>query len=217
MRIFRMPIWLHQLYPNYIWKIPTQERVVYLSFDDGPDAEVTPFVLDLLGKYNAKATFFCVGENIQRNPGLVKTLLNQGHQIGNHTHNHIKGWATDNDFYFQNIEVCQQQIGPISEFPLFRPPYGRMTSPQGDRILEMGYQCIMWDILSYDYNKQLNLKRALRQIVNKSREGSIVVFHDSQKSKKQLEILLPQYLQQMSDRGYRFELIPTQKNPIASN
>jgi len=207
MRIFRMPIWLHRIYPRYIWRIPTQQQNLYLSFDDGPDPEVTPYVLDLLDAFNAKATFFCVGDNIARFPEVLQDILKRGHQLGNHTQHHIKGWSTELQDYCADVEKCQNHIGPISQFPLFRPPYGRIRSDQGKILLSKGYSCIMWDILSYDYDKRLNTSVALRKIIQRSRPGSIVVFHDSQKAKKQLKQLLPEYLQEMKNRGYSFKCI----------
>ncbi len=208
MRIFRMPIWLHRIYPRYIWRIPTQQQHLYLSFDDGPDPEVTLYVLDLLDKYNAKATFFCVGDNISRFPEIFREILNRGHKVGNHTHHHLKGWSTKWNDYRADIEKCQNMMGPISDYPLFRPPYGRIQSSQGKKLITMGYSCIMWDILSYDYDKRLNIPVALKRIIQGSRPGSIVVFHDSQKAKNQLKQLLPAYLREMTNRGYRFHYIP---------
>lgn len=206
-----MPIWLHRFFNQYTWKIPTTESVIYLSFDDGPDPEVTPYVLQILDSYNAKATFFCVGENLRRYPEIAQEAREKGHQIGNHTQHHLKGWTTSSEIYTQNITACQSHIGSVSEAPLFRPPYGRLNAKQGRWILQQGYQCIMWDILSFDYDKHLNTQRAINRIIKLSRKGSIIVFHDSQKAKKQLEKLLPEYLSRMSQLGYRFELIPTTK------
>lgn len=204
-----MPIWLHRFYNQYTWKIPTTEPVIYLSFDDGPDPEVTPYVLQILDTFNAKATFFCVGENLRRYPEIATEIRKKGHQIGNHTQHHLKGWTTSSEIYTQNITTCQSYIGSISDSPLFRPPYGRLNAKQGRWVLQQGYQCIMWDILSFDYDKHLNTNWAINRIVKLSRKGSIIVFHDSQKAKKQLEKLLPEYLSRMTKLGYRFELIPT--------
>lgn len=203
-----MPIWLHRFFNQYTWKIDTTEPIIFLSFDDGPDPEVTPFVLQLLDAYNAKATFFCVGENLHRYPEIAETVRVKGHQIGNHTQHHLKGWTTSSAIYTQNITACQSYIGSISKAPLFRPPYGRLSAKQSRWVLQQGYQCIMWDILSFDYDKHLNTNWAINRIVKLSRKGSIIVFHDSQKAKKQLEKLLPEYLSRMTQMGYRFELIP---------
>lgn len=208
MRLFRTPIWLHRVFPNYYWKIATQERVIYLSFDDGPDPEVTPFVLKCLSDYNAKATFFCVGENLEKNIELSENIVEEGHQIGNHTYHHLKGWNTPTQSYLDDVHLCQEKIGPISQSPLFRPPYGRIKKSQGRELLELGYRCVMWDILTYDYDKRLDVDHALRRITALTRKGSIVVFHDSQKAKKQLQQLLPSYLEEMTTKGFRFELIP---------
>ena len=210
MRLFRTPIWLHQLFSQYTWRIVTDERVVFLSFDDGPNPEVTPFVLQCLSEYNAKATFFCVGENLQKHKDLSENIIRNGHQIGNHTQHHLKGWKTSTNTYVDDVRMCQEAIGPIHKFPLLRPPYGRITKRQGKALIELGYRCIMWDILTYDYDKGLDIEYAVRRITSLTRKGSIVVFHDSQKAKKQLEKLLPAYLKQMSDKGFRFELIPNQ-------
>jgi peptidoglycan/xylan/chitin deacetylase (PgdA/CDA1 family) len=209
-----MPIWLHRFFKQYTWKIPTTDSVIYLSFDDGPDPEVTPYVLQILETYQAKATFFCVGENLRRYPEVAADVRAKGHQIGNHTQHHLKGWTTSSEIYHQNITACQAYIGSIPEAPLFRPPYGRLSPKQGRWILQQGYQCIMWDILSFDYDRSLDTNWAINRIVKLSRKGSIIVFHDSQKAKKQLEKLLPEYLSRMTQLGYRFELIPTTTTPI---
>jgi peptidoglycan/xylan/chitin deacetylase (PgdA/CDA1 family) len=208
MRLFRTPIWLHHWFNRYTWKIETEEKFLYLSFDDGPDPEVTPFVIDTLAKFDAKAIFFCVGENLRKFPHIKNQLLENGHLIGNHTQHHLKGWSTSNELYFNNIQECEKYIGESSGTKFFRPPYGRIRSSQGTWLLKNGYRCIMWDILTYDYDAHLNVQHAIKQLSKKSRNGSIVVFHDSKKAYTQMKQLLPTYLQIMSERGYQFRLLP---------
>ncbi len=212
MRIYRTPIWLHRFFRDYTWKIPTKEKVIYLSFDDGPDPEVTPFVLEQLKTYNAKACFFCVGDNLLKHPQIASRVRQEGHVIGNHTQHHIKGWFTPFEGYILDIQQCQENIGLPTEKTMFRPPYGRITRKQGKWVLQQGYRCVMWDILSYDYDKTLHVKDALKRIVSLSRKGSIIVFHDSKKAQAQLEFLLPAYLEAMHQKGYRFDTIPIQSN-----
>jgi peptidoglycan-N-acetylglucosamine deacetylase len=207
MRLFRTPIWLHRWFDQYTWKINTNQKVIYLSFDDGPDPEVTPFVLETLAQYDAKAVFFCVGENLRRFPQIKEQVIQSGNMIANHTQHHLKGWSTSLPLYALNIEECEKYIGQEHSQKLFRPPYGRILSDQGEWLAQQGFKCIMWDILTYDYDASLNIQNALKNISRKSRNGSIVVFHDSKKSYPQLKHLLPAYLENMTSKGYTFELL----------
>ena len=206
-RMHRMPFWLSKLYKTCHWRLNPNEKSIYLTFDDGPDPEVTPFVLAELKSYNAKATFFAVGENIQKYPTVSEDIIRQGHELANHTMNHLKGWNYQNKEYIENVELCRSELTPYSNNKLFRPPYGRIKKSQIKELNSKGYHLIMWDIISYDYDKHLHTTKALKEIIQKTRNGSIVVFHDSQKAKHQLMKLLPSYLEEMKDRGYRFEII----------
>ena len=190
-----------------IWEISTTQKDIYLTFDDGPVPELTEYVLEELKKYDAKATFFCVGENISKYPGICKKILKQGHIIGNHTFNHLKGWSTKNHEYFMNIDQCQNEIQKYQKpygKPLFRPPYGQISRKQIKSIKDR-YHIIMWDVLTYDYEKILASPRRLGKIIDKTGPGSIVVFHDNYKGEKNLKFLLPKYLAHFKKQGYQFK------------
>lgn len=203
-----MPSWLPKLFKNYTWKINTTEPIIYLTFDDGPDPKPTRFVLDTLLQYHAKATFFCVGENIQKHRKIAQEIINQGHVLANHTMNHLKGWQTSHDDYVKNTNKCQETLEEYSTSSLFRPPYGRITKRQTKSLKESGYEIIMWDLISYDYDEKININQALKQLIRNSKPGSIVVFHDSSKAWKQLKQMLPKYMHALSNQGYSFESIP---------
>jgi len=200
MYLVRTPQFIQNLFPNYTWRIPTKEKVVYFTFDDGPIPEVTPWVLEQLSAYDAKATFFCVGENIQTYPEVFQQVVNAGHAIGNHTFNHLNGWANDNIEYFHNIRHCANQMDSI----LFRPPYGRLK-PKQARFLQRHYRIVMWDVLSGDFDPKLSPEQCLNNVINNVRPGSIVVFHDSLKAEDKLSYVLPKALEYFTNQGYRFE------------
>ena len=207
-----MPSWLPKLFKNYTWKINTTEPTIYLTFDDGPDPKPTRFVLDTLLQYHAKATFFCVGENIQKHRKVAQEIINQGHVLANHTMNHLKGWQTSHDVYVKNTNKCQETLEEYSTSSLFRPPYGRITKSQTKSLKEAGYEIIMWDLISYDYDDKIDINQALKQLIRNSKPGSIVVFHDSSKAWKQLKIMLPKYMHALNKQGYSFKSIPTNYN-----
>jgi peptidoglycan/xylan/chitin deacetylase (PgdA/CDA1 family) len=179
--------------------------VLYFTFDDGPHPEITLWVLNELKKINAKATFFCVGDNVSKFPETYQEILNQGHSVGNHTFNHLKGWITEDDEYFQNTEKASQVI----QSSLFRPPYGRIKPSQA-KVLKEKYKLVMWSHLTCDYEKNLNINASLRHM-KKAVPGSIFVFHDSEKSFHNLQILLPELLNYYSSLGFRFDVIPDKK------
>jgi peptidoglycan/xylan/chitin deacetylase (PgdA/CDA1 family) len=202
----RTPFWLKMLYPTCLWNYPAKpgEKRIYLSFDDGPHATATPFVLDQLRKYNAKASFFCIGKNVMAEPGIYKRVLLEGHRVGNHTFNHPNGWKTDNKIYLQNIEQARTLI----DSDLFRPPYGRATAFQIRNLIEkLHYKIVMWDVLSGDFDPKVDGKEAAERVIQKSKSGSIVVFHDSAKAYRVLEVALPIVLAYFSGEGYSFETI----------
>ena len=172
---------------------------MYLSFDDGPHPEITPWTMEQLAKFQAKATFFCVGDNVRKHPEVCRALLQQGHRIGNHTMNHLKGWNTATQLYLDNVAQAAQWI----DSNLFRPPYGRMTRAQ-EQSLNKHYRIIMWTLLSADYQQNLNRLKALDFLKRHTQPGSIVVFHDSEKAKGNLEFLLPRYLEYAHRAGYTF-------------
>lgn len=190
------------IYPRFLWRMPATEKCIYLTFDDGPIPEVTPWVLEQLKKYNAAATFFCVGDNIRKHPETFQQVLSAGHSIGNHTFHHLNGWKTPVEDYLQNVD----QFENLYPTDLFRPPYGRIKKEQARRILA-GHRVIMWSVLTRDYSPALSPEKCLKNAVKNTQNGSIVLFHDSLKARKNLEYVLPRYLSHFSRKGYRFEKI----------
>lgn len=180
-------------YPSLIWEVKTSRKEIFITFDDGPDPEVTPWVLDQLKKYNAKATFFCVGENVERYPEIFKRIQSDGHTVGNHTYNHKNGWHTDYKNYLVSIKKCSNVFG--SHF--FRPPHGRITLKQIKQIKQR-YKIIMWSLLSGDFDPNISGTECAYNTVQYSKAGSIIVFHDSQKSKETLYEALPKVLNHFS-------------------
>ena len=205
--IYKFPPLIKRLGKNLIWDISTTNKEIFLTFDDGPVPGLTEYVLDVLGEYDAKATFFCVGDNISKHPNICKKIINQGHLIGNHTFNHLKGWSTKNHEYFMNIEKCQQEISkyqPACGKPLFRPPYGQISGKQIQSIKDQ-YHIIMWDVLTYDYEKKPAPQKRLNKIIEKTLPGSIVVFHDNYKGEINLRKLLPAYIKHFKNQGFIFK------------
>jgi peptidoglycan/xylan/chitin deacetylase (PgdA/CDA1 family) len=201
----RAPWWLQRLYRGLIWRVPTAEKVLYLSFDDGPHPVATPFVLDELGKHGAKGTFFCIGKNVETYPDIYRRILLEGHRVGNHTQDHLNGWKVDGMRYVENIRVAAQRI----DSDLFRPPYGRIGALQSSvlRSAPFNYHIIMWDVLSADFDRALTGERCAQNVIRNGRPGSIVVFHDSEKAFERLREALPAVLKEFGARGYRFEVI----------
>ncbi|AHM59398.1 polysaccharide deacetylase [Flammeovirgaceae bacterium 311] len=200
------PALLHSLYPDMLWRMPRNSKTIYLTFDDGPIPEVTPHVLELLRQWNAKATFFCVGENVDKHPGVLRQVTGQGHRLGNHTYHHLKGTGTDTNSYLQNVKKCQQSLQAylsVAQQLLFRPPYGRFTKAQRKALAE-DYRLVMWDVLSADYDPGLSPETCLRKSIRYTRPGSIIVFHDSLKAWERLQWVLPRYLEHFSSKGYSF-------------
>lgn len=206
MAVYSFPDIVYKIFRRYIWKLPTNKKTLYLTFDDGPIPEVTPWVLDLLKAYNAKATFFCVGENIEKNPSVFERISIEGHQIGNHTFNHLNAWKTRTKKYFENIDKCQK----LTQTTLFRPPYGKIRLLQGWRLMR-NFNIVMWDVLSGDYDKNLSPDDCFKNVLNHTKPGSIIVFHDSLKAYKNLKELLPKVLEHYSSLGYSFESINLDK------
>ncbi len=200
MTLYSTPFWLPWLYPDFVWKIKTEEPVIYLSFDDGPVPGPTDFVLDTLRQFNAKATFFCVGGNVVKYNSIFKELVAQGHAYGNHTQHHINGWNSATTLYVDNFSKCQEQMPEAS---LFRPPYGRITRRQAS-VIKQTHKIVMWDVLSRDYQQSISPEDCLKNTIRASRRGSIVVFHDSYKAETNLRYTLPRYLEHFAGKGYKF-------------
>jgi peptidoglycan-N-acetylglucosamine deacetylase len=200
MYLVKTPRLIQSLIPNYTWSIPTDEKVMYLTFDDGPIPEVTPWVLETLKKFNAKATFFCVGDNVNKNPTIFQQVLSEGHAIGNHTFSHINGWNSDNIPYFHDVRHCAKLV----KSTLFRPPYGRLT-PKQTQFLTRHYDIVMWDVLSGDFDQDISKEDCLKNVVSAAKRGSIIVFHDSLKAAERMMYALPRVLEYFAAKGYRFE------------
>jgi peptidoglycan/xylan/chitin deacetylase (PgdA/CDA1 family) len=192
------------LFPKYVWAIPTTEKKVYLTFDDGPTPEITAWVLSQLEQYNAKATFFCIGNNIQKHPEIFKKVLAAEHAIGNHTYNHLKGWETATDEYVENVKLCQSAISNQQSTitNLFRPPYGKIKNSQANALQKLGYQIIMWDVLSRDYDADTSPEQCLANVLKNVTAGSIIVFHDSVKAEQNLKYVLPKTLAYLQGNGF---------------
>ncbi len=202
MYLIKTPRIIPRIFPNFIWKIPSTLKEIYLTFDDGPVPEITPWVLDQLDKFNAKATFFCVGENIIKTPDIFQKIVECGHKVGNHSFNHLNGWATDNRPYFHNVRICAN----IVKSALFRPPYGRLKPSQA-QFLQRHYDIVMWDVLSGDFDHNLPREKCFENVTNHAKEGSIIVFHDSVKAIENLKYTLPRVLKYYSSLGYSFKSI----------
>jgi peptidoglycan/xylan/chitin deacetylase (PgdA/CDA1 family) len=201
----KTPGWLKRIYDSYIWSIPVNDKILYLTFDDGPHPEATPFVLKELKKHNALATFFCIGKNVVSYPGIYKQIINEGHSVGNHTYNHLNGWKTSNADYLKDIALASNEI----DSDLFRPPYGRITSFQAKNLKPVMKgkepKVIMWDVLSGDFDIDCTSQQCLANVLLASVSGSIVVFHDSEKAFPKLAYTLPRILNHFSEKGYLFK------------
>lgn len=207
----KTPEIIEKLFSNYQWKVATNQKEIYLTFDDGPIPEITPWVLKQLAKFQAKATFFCVGDNISKYPEIYDAVLQEEHRIGNHTFHHLNGWKTKSNSYVENIDKCafeieKQQMKSVTKSDLlFRPPYGKITPSQRKKIVEKGYKIIFWDVLSGDFDQNISKETCLENVVNNTEKGSIIVFHDSEKAFKNLEYVLPRFLEYFSKKGYVFK------------
>ena len=201
MLIEQPPKLLRWLYPRALWRIDKNVKAVYLTFDDGPIPEITPWVLDLLDKYNIKATFFLVGDNVRKHPEEFKMIVERGHRVGNHTFNHISGLKYLSYNYLENTNKADELINS----KLFRPPHGWMRWGQY-MVLSHRYTVVMWDLVTRDYSKRLNGRQVLRNVKKYVRNGSIITFHDSIKSEKNLKYALPRAIEWLLEQGYEFKV-----------
>jgi len=216
MYLIKSPLLLKWYYPSLLWNKSRTEKVIYLTFDDGPIPNVTDFVLKTLKAFNAKATFFCIGDNIVKHPEVYAKVINDGHAIGNHTFNHLKGWKTDDETYVKNALMCQQ----LTRTSLFRPPYGRIKKSQ-IKSLQLAVsnfqfpvqkansklQIVMWDVLSGDFDTNLAPEKCYQNVIKHTENGSIVVFHDSLKAFDRLKYALPRTLKYFTDKGFTFSTL----------
>lgn len=202
MFIEQLPNWVRRLYPGVKWREDAASKVIYLTFDDGPIPEVTPWVLDVLDRYEIKATFFCVGDNVRKHPEVYQEVLRRGHRVGNHTFNHLRGFEIGCSRYVENVHKASEWI----ESDLFRPPHGQLRYAQLDALLPE-YRIVQWDVISRDYNGKLKPEKVLNIVKRYARNGSIVVFHDSIKAEKNMKFALPKALDYWIKQGFTFRTL----------
>ena len=223
----KTPGFVKALFPNFVWNIATDKKEIYLTFDDGPTPKITEWVLGELKTYNAKATFFCIGNNIEKYPEIFKQIIDGNHSVGNHTYNHLKGWKHKTKTYIDDVlkteilinsqykklnsKTTDSTIEQLNiecwNLKLFRPPYGKFKAKQSKQLQKLGYKIIMWDVLSYDWDANVTKKKCLKNSTSKAKEGSIIVFHDSVKASKNLKYTLPKVLEYYSKKGFTFKTI----------
>lgn len=207
--IHQTPGWLPWIFPQFCWRKSGARNVIHLTFDDGPVPDATPLVLKHLREFEAKATFFCVGQNVDRFPEIIEQVVGNGHSVGNHTYHHLNGWKTTRDEFIHDVARCQDVLRPyikVNSKPLMRPPYGRLK-PNQWRALIKEYQIIMWDVLSGDFSGKIDSKTCLEKSIRYSSSGSIVLFHDSIKTIDKLNVVLPEFLRHFSGLGYSFQAL----------
>ncbi|PHS60827.1 MAG: polysaccharide deacetylase family protein [Flavobacterium sp.] len=211
--LVKTPKFVQRIFPERVWAFPNNNNFVYLTFDDGPIPEITPWVLSLLKKHQAKATFFCIGDNVKKHPEVFKQIITEGHSVGNHTFNHLNGWKIRTEKYIDNC-LKFNEILPL--FPplndnsalttpssvLFRPPFGKMTSKQSKILQKKGYKIIMWDVLSADFDATISKEKCLENVLTTIQEGSVIVFHDSLKAADKLKYVLPKVLEYIKEAGF---------------
>lgn len=202
----KTPLLVKKIFSNYVWDVDTKTKELFLTFDDGPTPKVTEWVLNTLQQFDAKATFFCIGDNVAKYPDIFQKILEHGHVIGNHTNNHLNGWDTSTTDYLKNVVDAQKIISQQSTGSnFFRPPYGRLKPKQRQTLIEKGYKIIMWSVLSFDWDKNTSEETCLSNIKKHAKQGSIIVFHDSLKAQNNLYYALPKSLEYFKKRGFVFK------------
>lgn len=202
---------IKKIFSNYVWDVSNTDNKIYLTFDDGPIPEITEWVLGELKNHDAKATFFCIGNNIEKHPEIFEKVINEGHSVGNHTFNHLNGWKNSTEIYLENTKLCEESILNLKskiynqKSKLFRPPYGKIKPSQSEKLRKLGYKIIMWDVLSADYDAHISPEKCLENVLKNVTSGSIVVFHDSVKAFPNLEYTLPKALKYWAAKGFVFE------------
>lgn len=200
MKAVTVPAFLKIFYPSLLWQMPQGAKKLYLTFDDGPHPVITPQVLAILQQYTAKASFFCVGDNVLKYPDTYAEIKEQGHAIGNHSMNHLNGWKTSLNQYYKNVNDCREIVDSM----LFRPPYGRIT-PSQIQALKKEYTLVMWTVLSYDFDAETTPEQCLDYVINNVEDGAIIVFHDSEKAATNMLSALPKVLEHYSSLGFTFD------------
>jgi peptidoglycan/xylan/chitin deacetylase (PgdA/CDA1 family) len=205
----KTPSFVPVLYQHQIWSFSSKQKNIYITFDDGPTPKITDWVLDTLQRYNASATFFCIGKNIEIHPTIFMRIIDDGHAIGNHTYNHLNGWKTSNENYLDSILKTEKLIEKyqISNHKLFRPPYGKIKKVQSKLLIENEYTIIMWSILSADFDMTIDADKCLDNVIKNVKNGSVIVFHDSEKTFEKLKVVLPKVLEHFSKKGFSFKRI----------
>ena len=203
--LVQTPRLVQLFFRNWVWSFSKKEKALYLTFDDGPTPEVTEWTLNQLKKHDAKATFFCIGKNVVQYPKIYQKIIDQGHSIGNHTHNHLKGLKTTTEEYLDNIAKAELVLQNNSK--LFRPPYGKFKRSQAKKLRKKGYKIIMWDVLSADFDTTISPEKCLENVIRYTDNGSIIVFHDSVKARKNLYFTLPKIVEYYTEKGYAFKSI----------
>jgi peptidoglycan/xylan/chitin deacetylase (PgdA/CDA1 family) len=215
MRIYQTPSFVEWLWKRYLWKVSKnqQDKNLYLTFDDGPIPVLTEYVLDTLKEFRVKATFFCVGDNVHKHPDIFQRIIAEGHQIGNHTYNHLNGQKVKTEVYLENVSKCQEILlanGLKNEqpnsLPLFRPPYGRLNTKESNALLQQ-YKIVMWSVLTYDFDMSLRPEICYQKAVQSTQSGSVIVFHDNWKAEQNLRYTLPRYLAHFIRQGYEFKIL----------
>jgi peptidoglycan/xylan/chitin deacetylase (PgdA/CDA1 family) len=217
--LVKTPKFVHRLFPKRVWAFPNSKNSIYLTFDDGPIPEVTPWVIEVLKQYKAKATFFCIGDNVNKYPKVFQQLIEERHSIGNHTFDHLNGWKTKTEDYINNCEKCEHTLNLVQNDKstirnqqsetnnLFRPPFGKLTVRQSKKLRKKGYHIIMWDVLSADFDTKISNEKCLENVLKNIQPGSIVVFHDSLKSNEKIRYVLPKVLDYLKINNINCESI----------
>lgn len=203
--LHKTPAYIQWLYSGIKWRKKSGKKLLYLTFDDGPVPEATPEILKILAERGVKASFFCVGDNVRKNPDLFLRIIKEGHVVGNHTYNHINGWKTDLQEYLKNVAACKKAMEIVNiKSCLFRPPYGKIKRNQIYALKKAGYEVIMWDVLSGDFDKNLTAEDCLRKTVKSTSDGSVIIFHDSIKAIEKVRQVLPVYIEHFQSKGFSF-------------
>ncbi len=204
--LVKTPRLVQRIFPKRVWALPNNKNTVYLTFDDGPIPEITPWVLDELKKYNFKGTFFCIGDNVRKHHAIFQRIISEGHTIGNHTFHHLNGWNSNTKKYAENVLLAETEVEKSlknsTRTSLFRPPYGKLTSTQSKILRRKGFKIIMWDVLSADFDTSISNERCLQNVLKNMEVGSIIVFHDSLKAAKKLRYVLPKVLKIVSENNW---------------